>query len=151
MSTYLVIAYRWGWTNADWYIVYGGPDEPTARALATEERDGRGDKYGCAVYEFHPEGTGYRRIAYECSACGESAPRHNPRFEYLKSLGRFAERLAGGKAYRPDPRRRGRLECVAVEAPEIVAAEVARQRGWLEAAERELAADRNAADGPPED
>lgn len=147
MSTYLVVAYRWGWTNTDRYIVYGGPDESKAHALATEERDGRGDKYGCAVYEFDADGTGYRRVAYLCSAYGESQPRHNPRLAYFESLGRFMEDLAGGSRALPDPQHPGRLQYVAIEPPGIVVEEVARQKRFLGAAQREVAASSESDDG----
>jgi hypothetical protein len=147
MSLYLVVAYRGGWTNTDRYIVYGGPEESKARALALQEARDRGDKYGCAVYEFDADGTAYRRVAYVCSAHGESEPRHNPRLPYFESLGRFMERLAGGAAYLPDPRHPGHLQPAPVEPPPIVVEEVARQRRFLEAAERELAASCAADDG----
>jgi len=118
---FLVIAYRWGWTNAHHYHVYAGPDETKARALATAEAHDRGGKYGCAVLRFDADGTDSERIAYEPSTYGETAPHHNHRIDMFQSLGHSLHHLAHGRRY---AREGNRLIPQAVEPPEWVVAEV---------------------------
>lgn len=136
---YLVIAFRWGWTNNSWYIVYGGPDRTKACALATAEANDRAGKYGCVAYEFDADGTGYKVIAYESSSYGEKEPEHNERLEYFERLGHFVDSYASGKVLLPDPFNPGRMKYTDVEAPQVVKDEVERQRKILEAWQRSMA------------
>lgn len=137
-TTYLVIAYRWGWTNNSWYIVYGGSDRTKACALATAEANDRGGKYGCVVYEFDQDGTGYKSIAYEGSAYGEKEPEHNEKLEYFSRLGHFMDSYATGKVLLPDPMNPGRLIYTEVETPQVVKDEVGRQARILEVWRRSM-------------
>lgn len=95
--TYLVIAFRWGWTNAHQYVVYAGPDESKALALAQAECDDRAGKYGVAVYKANADGTEFKRVAYFNSVYQEESPHHNWRLDMLKTLGHRMEHFVSGK------------------------------------------------------
>jgi len=136
---YLVIAFRWGWTNSSWYIVYGGPDRTKACAMAKAEAEDRAGKYGCVAYEFNAEGTEYKVISYEPSTYGESEPEHNERLEYFERLGHFVDSYASGKVLLPDPSNPGLMKYTDVEAPQVVKDEVKGQRTILEAWNRAVA------------
>ena len=92
--TYLVTAYRWGWTNAHQYIVYCGPDADRADELAERECAERGGKYGVIVQEW--DGEDGRADAYYPSSYGELAPYHNYRIDYIETLGHMMEDYVGG-------------------------------------------------------
>lgn len=143
---YVVIAFRWGWTNNSWYIVYGGPDRTKACELAKSEANDRAGKYGCAVYEFTGDGTEYKIIAYECSSLAEEEPDHNERIAYFERLGHFVHDYAGGKVLLPDPLNPGTLKYTDVEAPQVVKDEVKRHgkilQAWDEAKARARASKR---------
>lgn len=62
--TYVVTAYRWGCLQNHHYIVYAGTDKAKACAMAEDERDSRGNKYGVLV-----------------QACFKD-PAENPAWEY---------------------------------------------------------------------
>lgn len=127
-AAFLVVAYRWGWTNAHQYPVYVGTDRTKAHALAQVETEDRGGKYGCAVYEFNADGTEYERTAYFSSIYDEDTPHRNYRIDMFESLGhRFAE-FAEGKVMLPDPDNPGRLKDTEVEVPEWVKDEVTRRQ-----------------------
>lgn len=127
--TYLVIAYRWGWTNAHQYHVYAGPDETKARALAVAEADDRGGKYGCAVMKFDADGTDCEMIEYAPSIYGEEKPSTNHRIDMFKSLGHKMYEYADGRVYLPSAERPGVLESRYMEPPEWVVSEVERAEG----------------------
>lgn len=129
---YLVIAFRWGWTNNHWYIVYGGSDRAKACAMAKSERDNRAGKYGCVAYEFNAEGTDCSAIAYEASLYAEPEAEHNERIEYFRRLGHFMDGYANGNVLLPDPLNPGQMRYTDVEAPQVVKDEVGRQRKILE-------------------
>jgi hypothetical protein len=139
VSMYLVIAFRWGYTNNSWYIVYGGPDRTKACAMATMEANHSGGKYGCVAYEFNADGTEYKAIHYESSSYGETEPQHNERIEYFERLGHFTHDYASGKVLLPDPFNPGRMKYTDVEAPQVVKDEVERQRKILEGWQRAMA------------
>lgn len=130
---FLVIAFRWGWTNESWYIVYGGPDRTKACKLAKTEANDRGGKYGCAVYEFNTDGTEYKVIAHESSLYGEAGPEHNERIEYFERLGQFTHGYASGRVLLPDPLNPGVMKYTDVEAPQLVKDEVQRHQKILQA------------------
>lgn len=97
---YLVTAYRWGWLNGHQYQVYCGPDRTKAVALAENECNDRGGKYGCAVYEWNADGTDYKRIAYFGAIMEqEDAPFHNWCINYFESMGHTLDNYADGKVY----------------------------------------------------
>lgn len=127
--TYLVMAFRFGWINNHWYLVYGGPDRTRACALAADEARLRGGKYSCAVYEFSDLGTEYQLITYEGSTLDEKEPEHNERIEYHRRLGQFADEYASGLALLPDPANPNMLIYTTITAPdEVVVEEVKRQK-----------------------
>lgn len=99
---YLVTAYRWGWLNGHQYQVYCGPDHTKALALAQNETEDRGGKYGCAVYEWNEDGTDYKRVAYfGASMEHETEPFHNWRIDYFERLGHTLDEYANGKVWGP--------------------------------------------------
>ena len=89
--TYLVTAYRWGWTNNHHYIVYCGPNEDRAWDLAEEECNDRGGKYGVAVNRYKEDGEHDTICAYYPSSWGEKLPYHNYRLDYISRLGHMLE------------------------------------------------------------
>lgn len=136
--SYLVMAYRWGWTNAHQYPVYCGPYREKALSSASEERDDRGGKYGCAVYEFDGEGKQRTLIAYFPSIMEpeERAPRHNWRLNYFERLGQFAEDYADGRVLIPEPEDATTLKSVDVEPPQLLKDAVARAQHYYEEMEK---------------
>lgn len=113
MPTYLVTAYRRGWTNYHQYQVYAGPDKDRAETLAEEEVNGRGGKYSCAVYEFDDTGEESEMVAYLPSG-DENKPSHNWRIDMFERLGHELHRYAEGTMYVPNPDRKGCLKPVPV-------------------------------------
>ena len=113
MPTYLVTAYRWGWTNDHQYQVYAGTDKDKAMESAETEVDGRGGKYGCAVYEFIPDGSDYVMVGYYPSG-DEKAPHYNWRINMFNTLGHKLHEYADGIMYVADPDRDGFLKPCAV-------------------------------------
>ena len=88
--TYLVQAFRWGWTNNHHYLVYAGPDREKAIRLASAECAGRGGKYGVQVTEVTCNGEEIdhlEHIAYYSSLHGEKQPHTNWRIEWFESVG----------------------------------------------------------------
>jgi hypothetical protein len=102
MANYLVIAYRWGNTNDHWYMVYCGEDLSKAGALARDERDGRGGKYGVAVSEVTEGGEGLELLEYYPSQ-GEDEPSLNWRIEMIERLGHLMLDYKSGRVLVPDP------------------------------------------------
>jgi hypothetical protein len=90
---YTVIAYRWGWTNADRYQVAACLDADEAFELAQEECNDRGGKYGVAVYEW-ASSTDERRVAYYPSSYGEERPHMNQRIEMFRTIGQRIHEVA---------------------------------------------------------
>lgn len=129
---YLVTAYRWGWTNGHQYQVYCGPDRTKALALAQNENEDRGGKYGCAVYEWNEDGTECKRIAYfGATMCDENEPFHNWRIDYFEKLGHVLEGYGEGNMLLPDPARKGILKFTEVEKPpQFVLDEIKRARDF---------------------
>jgi hypothetical protein len=127
-STYLVTAYRWGQTNNHWYHVYCGPDRTKALALAQNECDDRGGKYGAVVWEFDEDGVDYKRIAYFTSSQDtDDGPYHSHQRDYLERLGFTLDEAYSGKCLlaKPDETR---MEYVMIELPPALRGEVERQR-----------------------
>jgi hypothetical protein len=118
MTNYLVIAYRWGWTNGHQYIIYCGPDETKAIAMADSETGDRGGKYGGAVYKFNEDGTDYERIYYTPSSYGEEKPYHNYRIDMFEKLGHRMHEYAEGKVFLPDPDKEGFLKLFKKRPPQ---------------------------------
>lgn len=113
-STYLVIAYRWGWTNFSHYFVYSGQDREKAIALARAEQADRGGKYGCAVFEFEPGGEAFIMAEYAASAYDEKAPNTNRRLDELQMLGHLLESWDRDCVLLPDPDQDGYLKVTEV-------------------------------------
>lgn len=113
MPTYLVTAYRWGWTNDHQYQVYAGTDKDKAMESAETEVYERGGKYGCAVYEFDDTGEESEMVAYVPSD-DENKPSHNWRIDMFERLGHELHRYAEGTMYVPNPDRKGCLKPVPV-------------------------------------
>lgn len=136
MSTYLVMAIRWGNLNGNWYFVYAGSDETKAHALARAENADRGGKYGCAVFLFDEDGTNYRIVAYHPSSMEEDdakEPRHNHRRDFFERLGSFLNDAASGKALLPSLTDHRTLTYQPIECPQAMKDEVERQRKVYEA------------------
>lgn len=105
-AIYIVVAYRWGETNNHWYFVFAGVDRARAFTLALEERDGRGGKYGVAVWEFTQDGCDYKHVGYFPSSAEDAEttePKYNHGIDYHQRLGFFLHECASGKALLPDP------------------------------------------------
>lgn len=103
---FIVVAYRWGWTNGHQYFVYAGTDKEKAIALAKVETNDRGGKYGCAVYEFADNGIDYQQVFYTPSGmefADAQAPYHNHRIDYFERLGHFMDEVCDGHVYLPVP------------------------------------------------
>ena len=130
MQIYLVTAYRWGWLNGHQYQVYCGTDREKAIHLAQDEQEGRGGKYGCAVYEWNEQGAQCKRIAYYGAMMNaEEAPFHNWRIDYFQQLGHILESYTEGKMLLPNPDRPGFLIYADVpKPPQFVLDEVQRAR-----------------------
>lgn len=87
--SWLVTAYRWGWTNNHHYIVYCGDDYDRAMELAEEEANDRGGKYGVVVRSYTEDYS--RTFGYFPSSWGEKLPYHNYRLDYISRLGHMLE------------------------------------------------------------
>ncbi len=86
MPYYTVTAYRWGWTNAQFRQLAVTADEDRAYALAEQEHECSGGKFGIEVLEWHAEDD-FTRCAYFSSAYGEEAPFSNPRISMFERIG----------------------------------------------------------------
>jgi hypothetical protein len=100
VKCYVVLAYRWGNSNDHWYWIYAGPDAVKASAMCQAERDSRGGKYGCAVYETNEGGDEWELVEY-CGSGKEDEPQHNWRLDYFERLGHVLEDYANGFIYVP--------------------------------------------------
>lgn len=106
-ETFVAIAYRWGDLNNHHYIVYAGQDEQKAIALAKNEPDYRGGKYGCVVYGYKDAGPEQdcRQVAYFQSMTDPKdadGPENNYRIDMFQSLGIRFSQWAEGTAYIPE-------------------------------------------------
>jgi len=132
VKTYIVLAYRWGSTNDHWYWLYAGPDLVKASALAESERDGRGRKYGCAVYETNDTGDEWTLAEYHGSG-DEKEPAHNWRLDYFERLGHVLDDYVRGQMHVPSEREDEQLkvrtlQIVAVEPDPMLVKEAERHR-----------------------
>jgi hypothetical protein len=82
---YIVMAYRWGWTNSHWHIVRATDDRDTAIAFASHEQMERGGKYGVAVHCLAGEDN--QIVAYFPSVYGEVQPFVNHRIMAAEQVG----------------------------------------------------------------
>jgi len=100
-TVYLVVAYRWGWTNNARYFVGAWTDRDTALAFAARECRDRGGKYGVTVYEFHGE---TETAIHHCpSSYGETEAHFNVRIELFERFGNvFVPQVDDGPTYRDD-------------------------------------------------
>jgi hypothetical protein len=117
---FATVAYRWGFTNAHWYFVYVGTDQAKAIALADDEVQERGGKYGCAVFEFDESGTDYELIYYApCMAEDQAneSPRHNHRIDYFETLGMALDDACEGMYWEKDPVVDGAMVHVKIPEP----------------------------------
>lgn len=95
IHTYLVTAYRWGWSNGHNYIVYCGTSYRDAEDSAEKECDDRGGKYGVQVSEW----CGEEHIAdhgYYSSLYGEKHLTRNWKLDYINSLGHMMGEYVNG-------------------------------------------------------
>jgi hypothetical protein len=133
---YFVVAYRWGFTNEHWYFVYVGVDRDKAEALAKEEVQERGGKYGCAVFAFNDDGRDYELVYYAPCMTEDAAatsPRHNHRLDYFERLGMLFDDACEGEAWLPTEAEPGLLRTVKVDVDARLRAERDRQRARLHA------------------
>lgn len=79
---FVVIAYRWGWTNNHWYIVKITDNRQQAVRDAADECVSRGGKYGIAVSNNDGE-----IVAYFPSSYNEKTPYHNARLTMFEMIG----------------------------------------------------------------
>jgi len=75
MNTFLVMAYRWGFSNDHQYIVGAWPCVSVAAEHAEQEVANRGGKYCCAVYRI--EG-GDQTLVYYKDPHSETAVKPHP-------------------------------------------------------------------------
>lgn len=68
---YLAIAYRYGWSNGHWYVVFADTDKDKVLAIAELETHDRAGKYGVQVT------CDDEIVAYFPSSRGESRPLLN--------------------------------------------------------------------------
>lgn len=120
MVNYLTIAYRWGWINNHHYIVYCGPDETKAVAMAESETSYRGGKYGCVVFRFNDDGTEYEQIHYSNSLWGEEKLHHNCRIDMFEELGHRLHDYASGNVLWPDPENPGFMKFIKKRPPKWI-------------------------------
>lgn len=119
MSTYVATAYRWGWTNNSWYLIYAGPDRTKAIALASQECSERGGKYGCEVINTGEDGTSEKFVAYFPSAYGEARCHKNERLEMFASIGhRAVDASDGFISVQDECESQGVLKQVEVDPPD---------------------------------
>ena len=128
---YIVIAYRWGWTNNHWYIVHAGLDEETALEAAREEAEGRGGKYGCAVYIVDHEGI-HKCVDYFSAGYDEDKPYRNYRIDMFSDIGHAAVDAAKGRIWVPEEGDSGKLKAVEVDPPEWLVGIVKRAEAHAE-------------------
>lgn len=120
-TAFLVVAYRWGWTNAHHYFVALCENEDLASKRADEEASDRGGKYGVAVYAWTGSDD-HERVYYAPSTYGESQPGTNQRIDMFQSIGHRAHEAAtSGSVYLADPQNPQRLQSQVVQIP-----------GWLD-------------------
>jgi len=100
MRVYLVIAYRFGRTNAHTYTVWGGTCRSTAWAFAIKEGTERGGKYGCAVYEI--DGEDEQLVDYYPSSYGEEKPSQNANIVLCQNMGTYVVRCLEGYGSQDD-------------------------------------------------
>lgn len=113
MTTYVAMAYRWGWLNCHHYLVAVGTDLSCVTQRAQAECDNRGGKYGVEVLGVPAEGSASPltpenvktfRAAYFPSLHGESAPFDNPRIRIFQRLGQQVfHAVEGGRVLLPSP------------------------------------------------
>lgn len=80
---FVVVAYRWGWLNNDWYHVCAKADENEAVDDAEAECGSRGGKYGVAVYDAES----WEMVNYFPSIYREKKPYANWRIMAAERVG----------------------------------------------------------------
>jgi hypothetical protein len=86
--TYVVVAYRWGWTNGHQYLVCAASDKEKAVDEAGKEATESDGKYGVAVYSLSDSRDGdFHLEAYFPSAYGEEKPHWNARLAMFGDVG----------------------------------------------------------------
>ena len=75
--TFLVEAYRYGYSNEHHYCVYCGDDRDMAYNLAEEEANERGGKYAMLIREYAEDGIDPISVDYMQSSLGEDRLKHN--------------------------------------------------------------------------
>ena len=131
-TLYLVIAYRFGWTNGHWYHVYIGTSREVALARAEAEALDRAGKYGVEVLEFDESGERPREIDYFPSFREETCAAHNHLNDFHAKVGQFIDDAARGRALLPDPVQPQYLTYQSVgELPKFLTDEVERRRQVL--------------------
>lgn len=119
MSTYVCIAYRWGQANNHQYALYAGEDETKALAMAENECNGRGGKYGVAVYEATNGGESFDLRGYYPSG-EETEPTISMHLEMIEALGHVLLDYAEGSMHVRDPERPGYMKIIKVEPIELL-------------------------------
>ena len=84
---FLVIAYRWGWTNSHQYIVGCYEHEDCAVNSAVAEAYSRGGKYGCAVIKVKHDDV--EQVFYAPSVYDEAKQAPNHRIDLFQAVGSF--------------------------------------------------------------
>jgi hypothetical protein len=130
-ATYLVVAFRWGVSNDDFYFVYAGPDGQQAAALAQAERNDRAGKYACVVYKTEA-GTRFSQVGY-VPAGNESALG----YDTLRDVERWTGygviiAVDNGWTLLPDPDHERQLRHTDVDVPDWLRIIVAQARWKFE-------------------
>jgi len=116
-ATYLVTAYRWGWYNAQSYVVYCGNNYERAFVAAENENDDRAGKYGVIVQQWDG-GELKADLDYFPSSYGEKGLSRNWRLDYINDLGHILLDYIDGNIWMPDaddPEFPNRLKLVKVD------------------------------------
>ena len=110
---YTVVAFRFGWTNAHRYDVAVTPSKSEALAIAEDEANDRGGKYGVQVLEWASSRSA-KPIAYYSSSYGEDAPAENLRYQVFHRLGQDVHRaVTEGVVWAPSPEGTKGAPCLA--------------------------------------
>ena len=95
-SCYLVIAYRWGWTNNSQYRVGCWTDQATAEAFAAKEHGERAGTYGVTVYEL--AGEEEKMVRHFPSSYDEKEAHWNRRIALFERFGNVIVPIVQGEA-----------------------------------------------------
>jgi len=139
MTSYVVMAYRWGNTNEHSFPVHAGQDKEAALEAAEDYPSYRGGKYGCEVLEFAAPDDEGARIAYFSSMVGEKEPAISWLKYQLEHLGHVMWTAQRDKqVWLPEKAEDGDYEILKphpIDPPQWLVDEVTRAMEWVNKAE----------------